>query len=129
MDFVDYYKILGIPNTATQDEIKKAYRKLARKLHPDINPNDKEAHKKFQQINEANEVLSDPEKRKKYDQYGKDWQHGEAYEQARQQQQQGGTQRGGQRQGDFDFGGGDFSDFFGSMFGGAGGSSFGGSRG
>jgi DnaJ-class molecular chaperone len=84
MDFVDYYKILGVSKTATQDEIKKAYRKLARKMHPDLNPNDKEAHKKFQEINEANEVLSDPEKRKKYDQYGKDWQHADQFEQARQ---------------------------------------------
>ena len=67
MEFVDYYKILDVPKNATQDEIKKAYRKLARKMHPDLNPNDKEAHKKFQQINEANEVLGDPEKRKKYD--------------------------------------------------------------
>ena len=71
MEFVDYYKALGVDKNATEEEIKKAYRKLARKLHPDLNPNDKEAHKKFQQINEANEVLSDPEKRKKYDQYGK----------------------------------------------------------
>ena len=84
MEFVDYYKALDIPKTSTQDEIKKAYRKLARKMHPDLNPNDKEAHKKFQQINEANEVLSDPDKRKKYDQYGKDWQHAGQFEQARQ---------------------------------------------
>ena len=87
MEFVDYYKILDVPKNATQDEIKKAYRKLARKMHPDLNPNDKDAQKKFQQINEANEVLSDPEKRKKYDQYGKDWQHAEQFEQARQSQQ------------------------------------------
>jgi DnaJ-class molecular chaperone len=80
MEFIDYYKILEIDKSATADDIKKAYRKLARKLHPDLNPNDKEAHKKFQQINEANEVLSDPEKRKKYDQYGKDWQHAEQFE-------------------------------------------------
>ena len=57
MEFVDYYKILDVPKNATQDEIKKAYRKLARKMHPDLNPNDKDAQKKFQQINEANEVL------------------------------------------------------------------------
>ena len=70
MEFIDYYKILEIDKNASADEVKKAYRKLARKLHPDLNPNDKEANKKFQQINEANEVLSDPVKRKKYDQYG-----------------------------------------------------------
>jgi curved DNA-binding protein len=73
MDFVDYYKLLGIEKTATAKDIKNAFRKLARKYHPDLNPNDKDAKRKFQQINEANEVLSDPEKRKKYDQYGKDW--------------------------------------------------------
>src|SRR5215475_4013876 len=84
MDFIDYYKILGVNKNATQDEIRTAYRKLARKHHPDLNPNDKEANKKFQQVNEANEVLSDPEKRKKYDQYGKDWQHAEAFEKAQQ---------------------------------------------
>src|SRR6201999_870144 len=91
MDFIDYYKVLGVGKTATADEIKSAYRKLARKHHPDLNPNDKEANKKFQQINEANEVLSDPEKRKKYDQYGKDWQHAAAFEKA---QQSAGQRRG-----------------------------------
>ena len=65
MDFIDYYKILGVNKNSTQDDIRTAYRKLARKHHPDLNPNDKEANKKFQQVNEANEVLSDPEKRKK----------------------------------------------------------------
>ncbi|MEO5889239.1 MAG: DnaJ domain-containing protein, partial [Ferruginibacter sp.] len=65
MDFIDYYEILGLKKNATEEEIKKAYRKLARKLHPDLNPTDKEANKKFQQLNEAHEVLSDPEKRKK----------------------------------------------------------------
>src|ERR1700745_4403976 len=95
MDFVDYYKILGIAKTATDEDIKKAYRKLARKLHPDLNPNDKEANKKFQQINEANEVLSDPEKRKKYDQYGKDWQHAEAFEKAHKEAGRSGRARGG----------------------------------
>ena len=80
MAYTDYYKILGVSKTASEEDIKKAYRKLARKLHPDLNPKDKEAHKKFQQINEANEVLSDPEKRKKYDQYGE--QYGENWEKA-----------------------------------------------
>ena len=69
--YIDYYKILGVDKNATQEKIKKAYRKLARKHHPDLNPNDRNAKANFQQINEANEVLSDPEKRKKYDQYGK----------------------------------------------------------
>ena len=118
MEFKDYYQILGVDKNASEDEIKKAYRKLARKLHPDLNPNDKEAHKKFQEVNEANEVLSDPEKRKKYDKYRKDWQHAEQFEQARQSQQH----RGGFSEsfsGDFDQG--DFSEFFNSMFGGTGG--------
>lgn len=121
MDFVDYYQILGIPKNASQDDIKKAYRKLARKHHPDLNPNDKNAHKQFQLINEANEVLSDPEKRKKYDQYGKDWQHAEQFEQAKQSRKSG--QYGQQ---DWDTGGQSFSggfdeegytDFFESIFG------------
>ena len=116
MDFVDYYKILGVSKTATQDEIKKAYRKLARKMHPDLNPNDKEAHKKFQEINEDNEVLSDPEKRKKYDQYGKDWQHADQFEQARQSGQRS-RNTGGPTFSDDDEGA--FSDFFESLFGGA----------
>ena len=116
MEFIDYYKVLEIDKDAGEDDIKKAYRKLARKLHPDLNPNDKEAHKKFQQINEANEVLSDPEKRKKYDKYGKDWQHADRFEQ--QSNAQGRSQFGGS--GD-QFGGEDdhdFSSFFESMFGG-----------
>lgn len=119
MEFIDYYKILGVDKSATTDEIKKAYRKLARKLHPDLNPDDKEADKKFQQLNEANEVLSDPEKRKKYDKYGKDWEHGEEYEKYRQQHQQQ-RQSTSQGFGGQDFEGGDFSDFFESMFGGSG---------
>lgn len=116
MSFIDYYEVLGINKTAKEDDIKKAYRKLARKFHPDLNPNDKDAHKKFQQINEANEVLSDPEKRKKYDQYGEHWQHGEEQEKARQSYRSANT--GGQQYDD-GFGESDFSDFFGSMFGGA----------
>ena len=118
MDFIDYYKVLGITKSATADEVKKAYRKMARKYHPDLNPDDTEANKKFQQVNEANEVLTDPEKRKKYDKYGKDWQHGPQYEQASRQQQQQRQGGGYEQHFDGDFGGGDFSDFFSSMFGG-----------
>src|SRR5258708_38890953 len=134
MDFIDYYKVLGVDKNATPDAIRTAYRKLARKHHPDLNPNDKEANKKFQQINEANEVLSDPEKRKKYDQYGKDWQHAEAFEKARQESgRQGSGRPSGGFSGGNPFGGGfggaedfepgeegEFSDFFESLFGGAG---------
>lgn len=118
MEYVDYYKILGLDKNASTEDIKKAYRKLARKYHPDVNPNNKEAHKKFQEINEANEVLSDPEKRKKYDQYGKDWKHAEEFEKAKHQQRQ--RQYSGE--GAEFFGGdeGNFSDFFESLFGGMG---------
>ena len=119
MEYVDYYKILGLDKNASAEDIKKAYRKLARKYHPDINPNNKEAHKKFQEVNEANEVLSDPEKRKKYDQYGKDWKHAEEFEKAKQQQRQRTYPGGGN---EFFGSGGDdnFSDFFESLFGGGG---------
>ncbi|MBS1666102.1 MAG: DnaJ domain-containing protein [Bacteroidetes bacterium] len=122
MDFVDYYKILGIEKNASQEDIKKAYRKLARKHHPDLNPNNKEANKLFQQINEANEVLSDPEKRKKYDAYGKDWKHAEQFENARHASQQR-PDGGGSQHFSGNFGEEDFSDFFQSMFGGMGGRS------
>ncbi len=122
--FIDYYKILGLEKNATADQIKKAYRKLARKYHPDLNPNNPEAQKTFQQINEANEVLSDPENRKKYDKYGENWKHAEQFEQARQQQQQyGGGAQGnpfaGAGGGGFDFGSGEHSDFFEQFFGGS----------
>lgn len=121
MEFIDYYRILEIKNSASEADIKAAYRKLARKYHPDLNPNDENAKKKFQQINEANEVLSDPEKRKKYDQYGKDWKHAEQFEKANQQQSQSRASSGGQQSygssgGDFS---GDFSEFFESMYGSA----------
>jgi curved DNA-binding protein len=120
MAFIDYYKILGIDKTATDADVKKAYRKLARKYHPDLNPNDREAEQKFKEVNEANEVLSHPENRKKYDQYGENWQHSEEFEKQRQQQQS--RSRGGQQGGFGGFegfsGGGDYSDFFESMFGG-----------
>ena len=117
MTFLDYYKILGIEKTATSKEIKNAFRKMARKYHPDLNPNDKDANKNFQQINEANEVLSDPEKRKKFDQYGKDWKHAEEFEKAKQSQGQSSRNQGSQYSGAHSEG--DFSDFFESMFGGA----------
>lgn len=114
MSFIDYYKILGITKTASEGDIKKAYRKLARKYHPDLNPNDKIAEKKFKEINEANEVLSNPENRKKYDQYGEHWQHAEEYEKAKQHQRSQRSYQGAS--------GGyseeDFSDFFENMFGG-----------
>jgi curved DNA-binding protein len=133
MDYKDYYKILGVDKNASEKEIKAAYRKLARKYHPDVNPNDPQAETKFKEINEANEVLSAPEKRAKYDQLGADWQR---------------WQQTGGRPGDFNwgqyaagpdgervhvryaspedledmFGGGSpFSDFFTSIFGGTGG--------
>ncbi len=117
MEYIDYYKVLGVTKSATEKDIKKAYRKMARKYHPDVNPNDTAAEKKFKEINEANEVLGNTEKRKKYDQYGKDWMHAEQFEKAKAQQ---GSRGGGQQYGQ-DFGGGDFSDFFESMFGGGGG--------
>jgi len=128
MEFIDYYKILGVDKSATADQIKKAYRKKARKLHPDVNPDNPEAKKKFQQLNEAHAVLSDPDKRKKYDKYGKDWKHGEEYEKQRAQQQQG-QSSGRAYSTSGEFGGEDFSDFFSSMFGGQSGFSGGGSRG
>ncbi len=122
MAYIDYYKILGVKKDASQDEIKKAYRKLARKYHPDVNPNDKEAETRFKEVNEANEVLSNPENRKKYDDYGKDWKHAEEFEKAKQQQRQYQSAPGGGFEGFGGFGGGysegDFSDFFESMFGG-----------
>lgn len=116
MEYIDYYKILGVSKDADKEKVRKAYRKLARKYHPDLNPGDAEAEKKFKQANEAYEVLSDPEKRKKYDKYGKDWEHAEAFEQARRQQ---GSPGGGRTytytEGFGDAG--DFSEFFRSMFG------------
>lgn len=126
MAYIDYYKILGVDKNASQEDVKKAYKKLARKYHPDLNPDDPEAHRKFQEINEANEVLSDPEKRKKYDQYGENWKHADQFEAQQQQYRQYG---GGFGQGGFgnaDGGGtfwsssgddGEFSDFFESLFG------------
>ena len=114
MAFIDYYKILGVDKNATESEIKKAYRKLARKYHPDLNPNDSVAEKKFKEINEANEVLSNAENRKKYDEYGKDWQHAEEFEKAKQQQY---YQQNRQQHTTGGFSESDYSDFFESIFG------------
>lgn len=116
MDFIDYYKVLEVDKTTTQEEIKKAYRRLARKLHPDLNPGDKDAHKKFQQINEANEVISDPEKRKKYDEFGKDWQHADAF---KQQERDRNSHQSSQSSftNEQDYSDSEFSGFFESMFG------------
>ena len=114
MAFIDYYKILDIAKTATEKEIKTAYRKLARKYHPDVNPDDKDAEIKFKEINEANEVLSDHENRKKYDKYGIDWKHGEEYEKAQRQQQRQSQYQSSQQ----GFSNQEYSDFFESMFGG-----------
>ena len=134
MAFIDYYKVLGLDRTATQADIRKAYRRLAKQYHPDINKDNPQAQERFQEINEANEVLSDPEKRKRYDEYGEHWSHAEEYEaQRRQYEQQYGRQTGYGNFtdggfGGFNFGGfgdftrsekntGGFSDFFEQLFG------------
>lgn len=113
MEFIDYYKILEISKTASDGDVKKAYRKLARRYHPDLNPNNKEAENKFKAINEANEVLSDPEKRKKYDEFGEDWKFADDLKKSQQQQ----SQRSANQQQNYGAFSGDFSDFFESMYG------------
>ena len=117
MAYIDYYKILGVDKSASQDDVKKAYKKLARKYHPDLNPNDPDAHRKFQEINEANEVLSDPEKRKKYDQYGENWKHADEFEAQQQQYRQYQNGQGGGAYWSSSDDGSEFSDFFEQMFG------------
>jgi DnaJ-class molecular chaperone len=117
MEFKDYYSVLGVPKSASAQEIKSAYRKLARKHHPDLNPGDKNAEKRFKEINEANDVLSDPEKRKKYDELGANWEQIERdREYARRYAQPG----AGAAQEPFDF---DLGDFFETFFGGGRGAS------
>eukprot|EP01041_Mallomonas_annulata_P029572 gene29572-51593_t len=118
MDFIDYYKVLEINRNATIEDIKKSYRKLARKYHPDLNTNDKQAEAKFKEINEANEVLSNPENRKKYDKYGKDWKHADQFEQANQQRGNSNQSRS-QQSNSNSYSENDYSDFFESMFGGS----------
>src|SRR2546425_2758285 len=108
----DYYTILGVDRKADDKQIKSAYRKLARKYHPDVNPNNKEAEQKFKEVNEAYQVLGDPEKRKKYDTLGADWERGEAEEELRRRYASQGENMGGMGAD------GDFSDFFESFFGG-----------
>jgi len=120
--FKDYYEILGVARTATDEEIKKAFRKLARKYHPDVAKDKKEAETKFKEINEAYEVLGDPEKRKKYDELGANWKSGADFRPPPGWEQfAGGFNRGGGRgqDGDFEFhfGGTGFSDFFEQLFG------------
>jgi len=114
MAYIDYYKVLGVDKSASSKDIKKAYRQLARLYHPDMNPNDKSAEQRFKQINEAYEVLGNSKNRAKYDKYGKDWQQGEAYENARQQGRNpfgNGFERATYTSGN------DFSDFFKEIFG------------
>src|SRR5437868_2670239 len=134
VQFRDYYETLGVPKTASEEEIRSAFRKLARKFHPDVAKDKKAAEEKFKEINEAYEVLGDPEKRKKYDQLGADWNRPGGF------QPPPGWQREGQQPGDgfyqwggddggvqFEFGGTGFSDFFEAFFGGGRGrSAFGG---
>ncbi len=117
MDYKDYYKILGVARGASADEIKKAFRKLARKYHPDVNPGDKKAEDRFKEINEAYEVLSDADKRKKYDTLGPNWQEqfGPSFSGSRHTNPYGGGR--GAPQFDFDPNGAGFSDFFEALFG------------
>src|SRR5689334_16468778 len=117
VEFKDYYKILGVSREASQDEVRKAFRKLARQYHPDVAKDKKKAEEKFKEINEAYEVLGDPEKRKKYDTLGANW---------KQPQPPPGWQHGGRgfsgaNGEEFHFGGTGFSDFFEQFFGGRGG--------
>lgn len=107
MAFIDYYRVLGVKQDASQDEIRKAYRRLAKKYHPDINKDDPSAKERFQEINEANEVLGNPERRSKYDEYGENWRHADEFEAQRQSY-------GKRNDGSYNFGGfGGFGDFTG----------------
>ena len=124
VQFKDYYQVLGVPRTASDDEIKKAFRKLARQYHPDVAKNKKEAEEKFKDVNEAYEVLGDPAKRKKYDELGPNWKQGADFRPPPGwegfQGFGGGGGRGTRQHYDFRFGGTGFSDFFEQLFGSAG---------
>ncbi len=117
MAFIDYYKILGVDKSIPQKDVKKAYLKRAKQFHPDLHPDDPKAQAKFQALQEAYDVIGDPEKRKKYDQYGEQWKQADAFGGAGF----GGGAGGGNPFGGFDFsgfsGGGGFSDFFEQLFG------------
>lgn len=122
MAFIDYYKIMGIPKDTPQKDIRSAYVRRAKQFHPDLHPDDPKAKAKFQALNEAYNVLSDPDKRKKYDQYGENWEQAEAFEKAGGGGGFGGSSGGTGFEG-FDFsqfenGGGGFSSFFEQLFGG-----------
>ena len=120
MSFIDYYKIMGIDKNTPQDQIRDAYKKRAKQFHPDLHPNDPKAKAKFQALNEAYDVLNDPQKRKKYDQYGENWKESGQYG-----QQEWTGQKGNSHFEDFDFSGfegmgnGNFSSFFEQLFGGS----------
>lgn len=129
VEFKDYYATLGVSRTASDEEIKKAFRKLARQYHPDVAKNKEVAEEKFKEINEAYEVLSDPEKRKKYDRFGADWKQGATgFEPPPGPGQRHGRTANGEPAQEFHFGGTGFSDFFEQLFGrrGRGGFDFGG---
>ena len=124
MAFIDYYKVLGVAKDASQEEIKKAYRKLAKQFHPDINKDNPNAKARFQEINEANEVLGNPDKRRRYDEYGEHWKQSEEFEAQKRRASRDGTQRetfgGFEGFGDFTHSTGNssgFSDFFEQLFG------------
>ena len=123
VDFKDYYSVLGISRDATEEDIKKAFRKLARQYHPDVAKDKKTAEAKFKEINEAHEVLSDPAKRRKYDELGADWQNGGMGDAPHSSAQRGWRRQSGNGEQEYHFGGTGFSDFFEQFFGGGGRSS------
>lgn len=127
VEYKDYYKVLGVSRNAPQEEISKAYKKLARKHHPDLNQGDKESEERFKEINEAHEVLKDPEKRKLYDQLGPNWQDGQNFQRPPGFENMHFTFGGG-GPGGGGFGGSGFSDFFETLFGGGGGFNTGGAH-